>query len=135
MKIRRRQFLHLVAGAAALSGVAAAQTYPTRPITMIVPFAAGGIIDVAGRILVDRMRKSLGQSIIVENVSGADGNIGTGRGARARPDGYTMNFGTISTHVLSGAFYSLEYDVLNDFAQSPSCLGLIARRADTGCKT
>jgi tripartite-type tricarboxylate transporter receptor subunit TctC len=119
LKIPRRKFLRFAGAAAiapAISHVATAQAYPARPITMIVPFAAGGIVDVTGRILVDRMRKSLGQSIIVENVSGADGNIGTGRGARARPDGYTMNFGTISTHVLSGAFYSLEYDVLNDFA-------------------
>jgi tripartite-type tricarboxylate transporter receptor subunit TctC len=119
MKLPRRQFLHLAAGAAALpaiSRIARAQTYPTRPITMIVPFAAGGVTDVIGRVVAERMRASLRMPIVVENISRADGNIGTGRGARARPDGYTMSFGTISTHVLSGAFYSLEYDVLNDFA-------------------
>jgi tripartite-type tricarboxylate transporter receptor subunit TctC len=99
---------------------------------MIVPFAAGSVTDTIGRVVAERMRASLRQPIIVENVSGADGNIGTDRGARARPDGYTMNFGTISTHVLSGAFYSLQYDVLNDFAPisllAPSPYFLYARK-------
>jgi tripartite-type tricarboxylate transporter receptor subunit TctC len=112
----RRHFLS--ASAACLgcvsAGIAQAQTYPTRPITMIVPIGAGSISDVAGRIVVERMRVSLGQPIIIENVSGADGTIGTGRAARARPDGYTIDLGTTS-HVLNAAFYSLPYDVLNDF--------------------
>jgi tripartite-type tricarboxylate transporter receptor subunit TctC len=115
----RRRFLALAAGAAALPGVsriARAQTYPSRPISMIVPLAAGGGPDVIGRILAERMRRSLGQPIIIENVSGADGSIGTGRAARARPDGYTIDVGIQGTHVLNGAFYSLPYDVLNDFA-------------------
>jgi tripartite-type tricarboxylate transporter receptor subunit TctC len=115
----RRQFLHLGAGAAALSAVsrdASAQSYPTRPITMIVPTAAGGPMDGRGRVLAERMRKSLGQSIIIENVSGADGSIGVGRAARAKPDGYTIGIGNDGTHMLNGAFYSLQYDVLNDFA-------------------
>lgn len=120
MKFARRQFLHLAAGASALSTVsriARAQTpYPTRPITMIVPAAAGGPTDVIGRVVAERMKESLGQTIIIENVSGADGNIGVGRAARARPDGYTVDLGIMSTHVLNGAFYSLPYDVLNDFA-------------------
>jgi tripartite-type tricarboxylate transporter receptor subunit TctC len=119
MRIPRRDFLHLAAGAAALpavSRVATAQTYPTRPITMIVPFPAGGPLDATGRILADRMKRSLGQPIIIENVGGADGSIGTGRAARARPDGYTIGLGAMATHVLNGAFYSLQYDVLNDFA-------------------
>jgi tripartite-type tricarboxylate transporter receptor subunit TctC len=118
MKIPRRQFLHLAAGTAALPAVPRtgwAQAYPARPITMIVPFAAGGATDVIGRIVAERMRKSLGQPIIIENVSGADGSIGVGRAARARPDGYTIDFGIVDTHVLNGAFYSLQYDVLNDF--------------------
>ena len=68
-----------------------AQAYPTRPITMIVPFAAGGSTDVVGRALAERMRALLGQPVIIENVSGADGTIGTGRAARARPDGYTID--------------------------------------------
>jgi tripartite-type tricarboxylate transporter receptor subunit TctC len=94
MKLARRKFLHLAAGIATLPAIsrsAAAQTYPARPITMIVPFAAGGTTDVIGRILAARMRDSLKQSVIIENVSGADGSIGTGRAARARPDGYTMS--------------------------------------------
>jgi tripartite-type tricarboxylate transporter receptor subunit TctC len=114
MKLQRRQFLHLTAGAAiapAFSRGATAQAYPTRPITMIVPFPAGGPSDAVARVLAERMRASLGQPIIIENVSGADGSIGTGRAARARPDGYTIDLGFISTHVLNGAFYSLPYDV------------------------
>jgi tripartite-type tricarboxylate transporter receptor subunit TctC len=76
---------------------------------MIVPFAAGGATDVVGRVVAERMRKHLGQPVIVENVSGADGTIGTGRAARARPDGYTIHIGNKGT-VLNGAFYSLAYD-------------------------
>jgi tripartite-type tricarboxylate transporter receptor subunit TctC len=115
----RRQFLQLAAGATALPAVsrlAWAQTYPTRPITMIVPIAAGGATDVIGRVLAARMSDSLKQPVIIENVSGADGSIGTGRAARARSDGYTIEIGFISSHVLNGAFFSLQYDVLNDFA-------------------
>jgi tripartite-type tricarboxylate transporter receptor subunit TctC len=115
----RRRFLGLAAGAAALpavSRIATAQTYPTRPITMIVPYAAGGSTDVAARVVAERMRKSLGQPIIIENVIGAEGSIGAGRAARARPDGYTIEFGGQSTQVLNGALFSLQYDVLNDFA-------------------
>jgi tripartite-type tricarboxylate transporter receptor subunit TctC len=118
MMLVRRQFLHLAAGAAALpavSGDASAQSYPSRPITMIVPSTAGGPPDVIGRVLAERMRKSLGQPIIIENVSGADGSIGVGRAARARPDGNTIHIGFKGT-VLNGALYSLQYDVLNDFA-------------------
>jgi tripartite-type tricarboxylate transporter receptor subunit TctC len=119
MKLRRRQFLHLAAGAVALpalSRVARAQTYPTRPITMIVPLAAGGGLDATGRVLADRMRRSLGQPVMIENVTGGDGNIATARAAQARPDGYTIEIGHRSTHALNGAVYSLSYDVLNDFA-------------------
>jgi tripartite-type tricarboxylate transporter receptor subunit TctC len=115
----RRQFLHHAAGAAALplvSRIAWAQAYPSRPITMIVPFAAGGTTDVLGRIVAERIGKYLGQPVIVENVAGAAGNIGVGRAVHATPDGYTIALGNTSTHVLNGAFYSLPYDVLNDFA-------------------
>jgi tripartite-type tricarboxylate transporter receptor subunit TctC len=114
----RRRFLHL-AGAAALpaaSRIAWAQAYPSRPITMIVPFAAGGAGDVVGRVVAERMKGSLGRSIIVENVSGADSSIGVGRAARAMPDGYTIELGDLGGHVLNGAFYSLPYDLLNAFA-------------------
>jgi tripartite-type tricarboxylate transporter receptor subunit TctC len=82
---------------------------------MIVPYPAGGPTDVLGRVIAERMSVSLGQPIIIENVSGADGSIGTGRAARAKPDGYTIDLGLELTHVLNGAFYSLPYDVLNDF--------------------
>jgi tripartite-type tricarboxylate transporter receptor subunit TctC len=94
-----------------VEGIAGAQSYPTRPITMIVPFAAGGL-----RIVAERMKESLGRPIVIENVTGADGSIGTGRAARARPDGYTIDLGFLGTHVLNGALFSLQYDVLNDFA-------------------
>src|SRR6516164_9510201 len=119
MRIPRRRFLHLAAGAAvlpAVSRVAWAQAYPTRPITMIVPIAAGSSSDVAGRLVAERMGPALGQPIIIENVPGADGTIGIGRVARARPDGYTIEFGVLSTNVLNGAFYSLSYDLLGELA-------------------
>jgi tripartite-type tricarboxylate transporter receptor subunit TctC len=120
MKFSRRRFLHLVAGAAAvpaLSRIATAQTiYPSRPITMIVSFPAGGGQDGVARLLAERFRGTLGQPVVVENISGADGSIGTGRAARARPDGYTIDLGSIGTHVQNGALYSLSYHVLNDFA-------------------
>ena len=127
MKLPRRQFLHLAVGAAALpavSRIAWAQVYPSRPITMIVPALAGGAPDTIGRFVAERMRGSLGQPIIIENVSGASGSIGTGRAARARPDGYTIDIGFNSSHALNGALYSLRYDVLNDFEPiSPLVMG------------
>src|SRR5262249_50551549 len=95
-------------------GTASAQNYPSRPITMIVPFPAGGPTDTIGRIMAERMRSSLGQTVIIENVTGAAGSIGVGRVARAAPDGYTLSIGHWSTHVVNGAIYSLPYDVFND---------------------
>jgi tripartite-type tricarboxylate transporter receptor subunit TctC len=118
MELPRRQFLHLAAGAATLSTmsrVALAQAYPTRPITILVPYAAGGPTDVIGRILAERMRAALGQTVIIENIAGANGTIGVGRAARATPDGYTISIGHWSTHVVNGAIYQLQYDLLNDF--------------------
>src|SRR5215471_15818994 len=106
MKLPRRQFVHLAAGAAALpvvSRMAHAQAYPTRPITMILPIAAGSSSDVGGRLVAERMGTALGQPIIIENVPGADGSIGVGRVARARPDGYTIEFGYLAANVLNGA--------------------------------
>jgi tripartite-type tricarboxylate transporter receptor subunit TctC len=131
----RRRFLHLAAGAVAFPAaprIARAQAYPARPITMIVSNAAGGPTDVIGRLLAEPMRASLGQPVIIENVSGANGSIGTARAVRASPDGYTIDLGYQGTHVLNGAFYSLPYDLLNDFAPiSPVATAapvLIARR-------
>jgi tripartite-type tricarboxylate transporter receptor subunit TctC len=118
MKLRRRQFLHLAAGAAALpavSQIARAQSYPSRPITIVVPFPAGGALDVFGRILAERMRVSLAQTVLVENVAGAGGSIGAGRLARAAPDGYTLVIGYWGTHVANGALYTLPYNVVDDF--------------------
>ena len=103
--------------AAALEAVsgAAAQPCPARPITMIVPFAAGGPNDTIGRIITERMRNVLGQAIIIENNGAAAGSIAHGRGARAAPDGYTLSLGHWGTHVVNGAVYSLSYDTLKDF--------------------
>jgi tripartite-type tricarboxylate transporter receptor subunit TctC len=119
LKLLRRNFLHLAAGAAALpalSRIARAQAYPSRPITMVVTYPAGAGNDAVGRTVAERMRSSLGQPIVVENITGAEGSIGTGRAARARGDGYTIVLGGQDTHVINGALYSLQYDVLKDFA-------------------
>jgi tripartite-type tricarboxylate transporter receptor subunit TctC len=136
MKPPRRTFLHLAAGATvlpAVSRIARAQTYPTRPITMVVPFPPGGLADVIGRIAAEGMRASLGQSIIIENVGGANGSVGTGRVARTAPDGYTLVLGIWNTHVGNAATYALQYDVVKDFepiallADAP--LLLVAKKA------
>jgi tripartite-type tricarboxylate transporter receptor subunit TctC len=105
----RRRFLGLAAGAAALpaiSRIAWAQSYPTRPISIMVPFPPGGATDVIARNLAERMKVSLGQQVIIENVTGANGTIGTGRVARARSDGYTLAIGTVDTHVINGATFA-----------------------------
>jgi tripartite-type tricarboxylate transporter receptor subunit TctC len=118
MNLPRRRFLRLPIGAGALSTVspvAKAQTYPSRPITIVVPFPAGGALDVLGRILAEKMRVSLAQTVFVENVAGASGSLGTGRVARAAPDGYTLVIGYWGTHVANGALYALPYDVVDDF--------------------
>jgi len=96
-------------------GGAAAQSYPSRPITMIAPFPAGGPSDALARILSEPLRVTLGQPVIIENVAGAGGNIGVGRLARAAPDGYTIGIGQWSTHVVNAVTYALPYDVLHDF--------------------
>lgn len=117
MKLLRRQFLHLAAGAVAFPAVsrfAWAASYPTRPITVVVPFPAGGPADVIARIIGERMRTTLGQPLVIENVSGAGGSIGVGRVARAVPDGYTLSIGQLNSHVFSGAAYSVRYDLLKD---------------------
>jgi tripartite-type tricarboxylate transporter receptor subunit TctC len=93
-----------------------AQAYPMRPITMIVPFPAGGPNDAIGRIVAESMRATLGQPVVMENVGGASGSLGVGRVARAAPDGYTLILGNWGTHVVNGAIYKLPYDVRSDFA-------------------
>ncbi len=117
MRLPRRQFLQLAGVAAALpiaSGIAGAQTYPSRSITIVVPFPPGGSTDVVARIMAERMRPLLGQPIIIENVGGAGGSIGVGRVARAAPDGYTIDIGQWDTHVGS-VIYALTYDLQKDF--------------------
>ena len=102
---------------AILAGTAgvAAQSYPSRPITMIVPFAVGGVTDIVARIVSERMKTSLGQSVVVENVSGAGGTIGVTRLFRAAPDGYTLAVGQWTSHVGAGAMYPVPFNYLSDF--------------------
>jgi tripartite-type tricarboxylate transporter receptor subunit TctC len=95
-------------------GLAVAQDYPARPITMIVPFPAGGATDTLARLLGERLRAKLGQPVIIENVGGAAGSIGVGRAVRAAPDGYTLSIGTSTTHMLTGGLYKLPFDLLSD---------------------
>ena len=99
---------------AVLSGLAAAQNFPTRPVTLIVPFPPGGSTDTAARLIADRMRQSLGQTVVIENAGGAGGSIAVGRVARANPDGYTIDIGQWDTHVGS-IIYPLTYDLQKDF--------------------
>jgi tripartite-type tricarboxylate transporter receptor subunit TctC len=119
MKLPRRRFLHLAAGAVALpvvSRVARAQAYPTRPLTLVVPFAAGGPSDVAGRIMAQRMSEIFGQQVVVENLSGAGGTVGSVRVAKATPDGYQFVLGNSGTHVWSQSLYKkLPYNTVTDF--------------------
>jgi tripartite-type tricarboxylate transporter receptor subunit TctC len=96
-------------------GEAAAQSFPSRPVTMIVPLAVGGSTDVIARIVAEGMRASLGQPVVVENVTGAGGTLGVGRVARAAPDGYTISLGQWGTNMANGAIYPLQYDIIGDF--------------------
>jgi tripartite-type tricarboxylate transporter receptor subunit TctC len=118
MELHRRRFLRLAAGAAgSLAGarIAVAQAYPSRPITLVVPFPPGGPLDTVARIVADSMRGPLGQPVVIENVAGAAGTLGVGRVARAAGDGYTIGAGFVGTHVMNGATYALQYDLLKDF--------------------
>ena len=110
-------FIKALVVAALLSPAAAqAQTYPSRPITMVVPFAAGGTFDVLGRILAVRMGELLGQPVIVENTTGAGGIVGVNRVIAAKPDGYTLLLGTVGTHAYNQTIYKKRrYDAINDF--------------------
>ena len=98
----------------ASTGIAAAQNYPTRPITMIVPFPAGGATDTLARFLAEHMRPILGQPVVIENVGGAAGSLGVGRAVRSAADGYTLSIGTSTTHMLTGGLYALQFDLLKD---------------------
>jgi len=119
MKLRRRTLLQLIAAAVAVpisSPAARAQSFPARPITIVVPFPAGGPTDTLGRVLADRMKNALRQSVIIENLTGAAGTIGSTHVVRSAPDGYTLILGHWQTHVVNGATYSLPFDVVADFA-------------------
>jgi tripartite-type tricarboxylate transporter receptor subunit TctC len=126
MKLHRRQFLHLTVGTAVLPAIARsawAQTYPTRPVTVIVPFAPGGATDVAGRIVGEYLSRTLGQQFVIENVAGAGGTTGTTRTMRSNPDGYTIQVGQMGTHAAAVAFYpNLAYKPDVDFEP----IGMIA---------
>jgi tripartite-type tricarboxylate transporter receptor subunit TctC len=98
----------------ASTGIAAAQNYPARPVTMIVPFPAGGATDTLARFLAEKLRAILAQPVIIENIGGAAGSIGVGRAVRSPADGYTLSIGTSSTHVLTGGLYALQFDLLKD---------------------
>src|SRR5437899_4489100 len=113
--VMRRISVALVLAIFAGVGAVQAQTYPSRQITLVVPFPPGGSTDAAARILAERMRASLGQPIIIENVGGAGGSIAVGRVARSAPDGYTFDIGQWDTHVGS-IIYKLDYDPEKDFA-------------------
>jgi tripartite-type tricarboxylate transporter receptor subunit TctC len=108
-----RLMLGLAVGVLA-HGIASAQTWPARPITIMVPFAAGGPTDILARVLGEHIRAALGQPVLVENVTGAGGSIGVGRVVAAAPDGYTVGTGHFGTHVANGAIYPLKYDLLRD---------------------
>src|SRR3954470_24759806 len=100
--------------ALAFFGSAFAQNFPSRPITTIVPFSAGGPSDAMARILAEHMKNTLGEAVLVENVTGAAGSIGVGRAAKSPADGYTISFGHLGTHVANGAIYKLGYDLVGE---------------------
>ena len=110
MRVALLLFLSLIVAAAR------AQPYPTRPVSIVVPFSAGGPTDTIARIMAERMSRSLGQPVLVENVTGAGGNIGVARVVRAAPDGYVISIGHVGPHVINGAMYHLSYDLLKDLA-------------------
>src|SRR4051812_39641728 len=121
----KRTVLYLALALTAVTASAAAQNYPSRPITLIIPGAAGGPGDMVGRVLIERMRTSLGQPLVMENVAGANGTIATARAARAAPDGYTLILGTWNSQVGASAVYPVPYDVLADF--EPIALATFSR--------
>jgi tripartite-type tricarboxylate transporter receptor subunit TctC len=109
-----RKIVLAVLAVLAFANSASAQNFPSRPITIIVPFSAGGPSDVMARILAERMKVALGEAVLIENVTGAGGSIGVGRAVRSPPDGYTISFGHLGTHVANGAIYKLGYDLVAD---------------------
>lgn len=149
----RKLFAGLLLALSVVAGTASAQTFPSKQITIVVPFTAGGPTDTLARILAERMGRTLGQTVIVDNTTGAAGTIGVTRVVRAAPDGYTIGIGHWSTHVVNPAIYPLPFDILNDLeplamvATNPQLLvsrkdfpandlaGLIAQVKASGDKT
>src|SRR3954462_13305892 len=110
----RTTVLAALLAALAFGGNALAENFPSHPITVIVPFSAGGPSDAMMRILAERMKETLGEAVLIENVTGAGGSIGVGRTVRSPPDGYTVGFGHLGTNVANGAIYKLGYDLVSD---------------------
>jgi len=111
----RKLSLAVACATFALTSAASSQGYPNRPVTFIVPYGAGGPVDTMARTLSEAMRSSLGQPIVIENVTGANGTIGVGRAVHAAPDGYTVSIGNWPSHITNGAIYNLHYDIQRDF--------------------
>ena len=107
-------FVCAIASTFAAISISVAQPWPSRPITIVVPYSAGGPTDTLARLISEPMRKSLGQTMVAENVTGAGGSIATGRVVRAAPDGYTIGIGHWGSHVTNGAYYNLPFDLLTD---------------------
>jgi tripartite-type tricarboxylate transporter receptor subunit TctC len=129
----RKPYFGLILASLAFASAALAQPFPAHPITLIVPFGAGGPVDTLARTLSEAMRASLGQPVVIENVTGASGTIGVIRAARAAPDGYTVSIGNWPSHVVNGAIYTLPFDLLKDFepvARLPSNPYVVVARKD-----
>jgi tripartite-type tricarboxylate transporter receptor subunit TctC len=129
----RKPYFGLIFASLAFASAALAQPFPAHPITLIVPFGAGGPVDTLARTLSEAMRASLGQPVVIENVTGASGTIGVIRAARAAPDGYTVSIGNWPSHVVNGAIYTLPFDLLKDFepvARLPSNPYVVVARKD-----
>jgi tripartite-type tricarboxylate transporter receptor subunit TctC len=136
--MRRAVYLVVIVALMAFGFAVRADNFPTRPITIIVPFAAGGPSDAMARILAERMKLALGQAIVIENVTGAGGSIGVARAVHAAADGYTISFGHLGTHVCNGAIYKLSYDLVDDLepvALLPSNPMIIVSRNDVPAKS
>jgi len=110
----RRVLLAALIALISFGANAYAETFPSRPVTIVVPFSAGGPTDAMARILAERMKVSLGQAVVIEDITGAAGSIGVGRVVHSAPDGYTVSIGHLGTHVANGAIYRLNYDLVDD---------------------
>ena len=134
----RRMILAALAALLVSGSIAHAETFPSHSITIVVPFSAGGPSDALARIMAERMQRTLGQTLLIENVTGAAGSLGVGRVVRAAPDGYTIGFGHLGTHVANGAIYKLGYDLVTDLepvVMLPSNPMIIVSRNTVPAKT